>query len=209
MTVEGGPPGLPPRQAAPRRGRGQKFPGARDAILTAARAQFAEQGYARTTIRSVARAAGVDPRLVMHFFTSKDVLFDTVLALPEEVPRRMVAALEGDRAGLAERLTRAYVSLWEDPETAPQVQAVFRSLATSPEASRLMRDFIETRVALAATHDIDEVAMTTAIAQLLGAVVARHILKVGHVANLTVDEFVAALVPSVETALAGGGVPSG
>ena len=36
------------------------------AILAAARMQFGQSGFEKTTIRSVASAAGVDPALVMH-----------------------------------------------------------------------------------------------------------------------------------------------
>ncbi|HAA79368.1 MAG TPA: TetR family transcriptional regulator, partial [Microbacteriaceae bacterium] len=39
-----------------------------DAIAQAAREQFASVGYAQTTIRSIALQAGVDPKLVMHYF---------------------------------------------------------------------------------------------------------------------------------------------
>jgi AcrR family transcriptional regulator len=44
-------------------------------ILDAARALFAEVGFERATIRAVARAAEVDPALVMQYFGSKQELF--------------------------------------------------------------------------------------------------------------------------------------
>src|SRR5215469_6822839 len=47
----------------------------RAAILEIARSQFGNHGFERTTIRSVASAAGVDPALVMHYFGSKADLF--------------------------------------------------------------------------------------------------------------------------------------
>ena len=37
-------------------------------IVAAARDEFAEHGWAGTTIRAVARAADVDPALVYHYF---------------------------------------------------------------------------------------------------------------------------------------------
>jgi AcrR family transcriptional regulator len=37
-------------------------------ILSAAREEFARDGWAGTTIRAVARAADVDPVLVYHYF---------------------------------------------------------------------------------------------------------------------------------------------
>src|ERR1700748_2897098 len=47
----------------------------RAAILDSARSQFGSHGFERTTIRSVASQAGVDPALVMHYFGSKAGLF--------------------------------------------------------------------------------------------------------------------------------------
>ena len=51
--------------ATARRGRRPGAPDTRAGILAAARAQFAAQGFTRTTIRGVAREAGVDPALVI------------------------------------------------------------------------------------------------------------------------------------------------
>ena len=57
------------------------------AILGAAREQFAQQGYDRASIRSIAAQACVDPALVMRYFTSKEALFaaavDVDLMLPD------------------------------------------------------------------------------------------------------------------------------
>ena len=60
---------------AKRAGRRPGNSGTREAILEAARRQFADLGYDRTTLRSVAAEAGVDPALVVHFFGSKQQLF--------------------------------------------------------------------------------------------------------------------------------------
>src|SRR5262249_4006130 len=47
-------------------------------IREAALAQFAEHGFERTTIRGIARAAGVSPGLLRHHFGSKQELKDAV-----------------------------------------------------------------------------------------------------------------------------------
>src|SRR4051794_7313348 len=50
-----------------RRGRRPAGEDTRGVILAAARAEFGSRGYDGTTIRGIARAAGVDARLVHHY----------------------------------------------------------------------------------------------------------------------------------------------
>jgi AcrR family transcriptional regulator len=69
---------------------------ARARIRDAALAQFAEHGFARTTIRGIARAAGVSPGLVRHHFGSKD---DLRRACDDHVVR--VSRQYSERAGAA------------------------------------------------------------------------------------------------------------
>lgn len=50
-------------------------PRAHDAIRDAAETLFARRGYAATSVRDIAGAAGVDPALVIRHFGSKEKLF--------------------------------------------------------------------------------------------------------------------------------------
>lgn len=47
----------------------------RTAILDAAREQFVQQGYEATSVRAIAKAAGIDAALVIRYFGSKDELY--------------------------------------------------------------------------------------------------------------------------------------
>ena len=58
-----------------RSGRRAGDSGTREAIVTAARRRFAENGYDGATIRGIAADAGVDPALVLHFHGTKERLF--------------------------------------------------------------------------------------------------------------------------------------
>jgi AcrR family transcriptional regulator len=49
--------------------------GAREHLLAVAVREFARRGFARTSIRDIARAAGLQPGSVYHHFSSKDDLF--------------------------------------------------------------------------------------------------------------------------------------
>jgi AcrR family transcriptional regulator len=74
----------------------------REAILAAAVTAFAERGYRAVTVRDVARAAGVDPALVVRYFGSKGGLFaEGVGAVGAS---GIADALAGPVAGLADRL---------------------------------------------------------------------------------------------------------
>ncbi|MFD4977614.1 TetR family transcriptional regulator, partial [Streptomyces sp. NPDC058424] len=55
---------------ARRRGRPRREEAAdtRDRILTAAREEFSERGYEKTSVRGIAKTAGVDSALVHHYF---------------------------------------------------------------------------------------------------------------------------------------------
>src|ERR1700750_3394464 len=55
--------------------RPRSAPATRAAILDAARSRFGEHGYERTTLRAVAGDVGVDPAMVIRYFTNKEGLF--------------------------------------------------------------------------------------------------------------------------------------
>ncbi len=196
VLAAAGEPGGPAR-----RRRGERLPGARDLILSAARELFAERGYAGATIRAIAGRAGVDAALVMHFFPAKDRLFAAAMAFPPDLPRRIAAAVSGDFDGMAERLVRVYVDAWEDPTTSARFRAALGSIAANEQAIEALREFLQTSVLDVAARRLRPVPTVLALSQLFGAAVARYVVGVGPLAELGVDEFVAALTPAVDRSL--------
>ncbi len=77
----------------------------------------------------------------MHFFGSKDGLFDAALrgAMPIQ---ELASVLAGEVSSLGVRLTRRYLEVWESPETGPRIRAIVGSIATTPAAAQIMRDFM-------------------------------------------------------------------
>jgi DNA-binding transcriptional regulator YbjK len=67
---------VPTAKRNPTRHRGPRDePGVMlERITVAARASFARNGWAGTTLRGVARQVGVDPALVHYYFSSKEEL---------------------------------------------------------------------------------------------------------------------------------------
>jgi AcrR family transcriptional regulator len=90
--------------------------GTRAAILRAARARFASDGYQRATIRAIAADADIDPSMVMRYYGNKAQLFaaavDVHLRLPD------VAQIPRDQLGRT--LVAHFIKRWEgDPPTTP------------------------------------------------------------------------------------------
>jgi AcrR family transcriptional regulator len=107
----------------------------REAIAEAARRQFAELGYDRTTMRGIASEAGVDAALVVRFYGSKDGLFRDVMALPPMVAEAIAGLADGPRETVGRRLAEAIVGMLENPRSRPVIVGRIRS-ATSAGSLR-------------------------------------------------------------------------
>ncbi|MEV4177285.1 TetR family transcriptional regulator [Nonomuraea sp. NPDC049709] len=193
----------------PKRAGGRR-PGAtrtRAEILQAAQESFAESGYTGTTIRGVARAAGVDPALVLQFFGSKDGLFDAALRADPPVGDLAELAGQGELSELGARLARRYLELWEDPRTGPRMLAVIRAATASPSASAMVTSFMTDAVMLPLARAVqaDEPELRAALtgAYLFGVATARYVLRIEPLASLDTESAVASLAPVVQHHLTG------
>src|ERR1700739_4233560 len=86
----------------------------RQEIVEAAARVFAEKGYDGTSLRAVARAAGVDPALVHHYFDGKADLFVTAMALPFDPREVKRANVDSGAAGSA--VVESFVAMWDRAE---------------------------------------------------------------------------------------------
>jgi AcrR family transcriptional regulator len=79
-------------RSEPREPPSRRRPEKRAAIVAAARSAFSREGYARTSIETVAESAGVSTRTIYNHFGGKEDLFGTVLhASAGEVAETFVA----------------------------------------------------------------------------------------------------------------------
>jgi len=127
------------KPAASVRGRRAGRPQTRALILQVARRRFLAQGYRAVTMRAVAADAGVDAALISYFFGSKKGLFGAALALPANPPEVLVGALAGDPATLPERVLRALVHAWDDPEHGGPLRVMVSAATGDPEVGRCSR----------------------------------------------------------------------
>ena len=197
--------GPSPASSPARRGRRPGAPDTRAAILAAARELFAASGYAGTSIRGVAAAAGVDAALVHHYFGTKDDLFLAALQLPVD-PRALLAPVaEAGVDGAGERLLRVFLGVWEDDRNQASLLALVRGLA-EPSGQRLLRDGVLEMILLplgrALSLDRPEQRMALVASQLVGLVILRYLLRAEPLASLPPDALVAAYAPTLQRYLA-------
>lgn len=197
---------MPTPARSSRRGRRPGAPDTRSLILDVARAAFAESGYAGTTIRRVAAGAGVDAALVHHYFGTKDDLFVAAMELPVDPRRVLGPALAGGPDGAGERLLRAFVTLWDDPEVAPALVGVVRS-ALQPGGERLLSEGFVPVVLLPAGEalgiDRPEVRMPLVISQVAGIILTRYVIGLEPIASMPADAVVTTYAPVLQHFLTG------
>jgi AcrR family transcriptional regulator len=178
----------------------------REAILAAARRQFAERGYDRTSLRAIAAEAEVDPALVTHFFGSKQRLFVEVVEFPFDPAEALPRVLDGDPATVGMRLAEFVVSLLENPDARARITGVVRAASSEPEVARRVRELLTREVwaPAAALLDVDdaELRMNLVGSQIVGLVMARYIVGAEPLASLPPDELVAAIGPTLQRYLA-------
>ena len=168
-------------------------------ILDAAARLFVADGYERTTIRGVARAAGVDGGLVMHYFGSKQQLFERVThgspapvptGTPEQICEQILAQLD-------EGLRREPV----------HSLAVLRSMLTHPEAAQAARTGAaryQDQLSRALPGDDARLRAEMVTAVILGLIVSRHLLKAGELADGDPDRITGLLRPGLRSLLGAG-----
>ena len=182
--------------------------GTRQAVLAAAQRQFAEIGYDRTTMRSVALEADVDQKLVAYFFGSKHALFVAATRLPFDPVAAMPRVLDGEPGGIGQRLAAHIVGLLEQPDAGGRLIGLVRAAASEPEAARMVRDLfthaIWEPVAARLSMSEPKLAVGLVATQVLGLVMARYIIRAEPLASLPADAVAAAIAPTLQRLLAGG-----
>jgi len=175
--------------------------GTREKIIAAARSQFARHGYEGATMRGIAAAARVDPRLVLHYFDSKDGVFKAAMEFPFDPAEALPQLLAPGTDGLGARLVRFFIGVWDSPAGA-RAQAMVRSVVASDDAAALMRDFVRrevlARVAQALEVDNPDLRASLAASQLVGLAILRYVVKVEPLVSATPDELAAWLGPTLQ-----------
>jgi AcrR family transcriptional regulator len=200
------------------RPRGRRPGGAdtRAAIIEAARSEFAAQGYDATSLRAIARTAGVDPALVHHYFGGKPEVFAAVVDMRVDPAALIERVLAGPREEVGEALVRTFLMVWDSEEGRQRFLALVRSAMSHEEATRMLREFLTHvvfgRVTTALARDgadREELQLGAGLAagQMVGMAIMRYVIRFPGVEHASHDELAAMLGPTVQRYLAPPEVP--
>jgi AcrR family transcriptional regulator len=189
-------------------GRTGRRPGGantKGAILDAARAAFAEQGFHGATIRGIAARAQVDPALVHHYFGSKEDLFGAAIDLPLRPADAAVTVLAGGKDELGERLVRLFFSVWENPESRAGLVAMLRGAFTTEQGARALREFFESTMLerIAPALDLPDARMRMALiaSHMVGVAVLRYVVGFEALRSAPIEEIIGLVAPRVQSYL--------
>ena len=192
----------PRRRGRPSRTDEDSGPGARERILESARTQFAERGYDKASVRGIAKAAGVDPALVHHYFGTKDEVFAAAIEVSFEPALVVPAILGGPREAIGERLARFFIGVWENPVSRAPLLAIVRSALTHEAAAKVLRTFVLRRLLerIAAELDVPDPRFRAELAasHMIGIVILRYVIEVEPLASADPEEIVAQVAPTLQ-----------
>lgn len=179
----------------------------RDRILSSARELFARNGIDKTSIRSIAAAAGVDSALVHHYFGNKQQLFAAAIHIPVDPMVVLEPLRRTPIEELGYVLPMLLVPLW-DSEMGDSLIATMRSLLTGSDVS-LIRSFLQEVIVAEVAPRVDNPAGTGRIrvqfvaSQLVGVVMARYIIGLEPFASLPPEQIAKTIAPNLQRYLTG------
>ena len=172
-------------------------------ILAAARERFGAVGFQGATIRAIAADAGIDPAMVMRYYGSKDKLF----AAAAEFDLRFPDFAAMDPAQVGRSLVGHFLERWEGDEA---LVILLRSSATNGEAAQRMQEIFGTQIRplVASFVPPQDVGVRAGLiaTQILGMALCRFVLRLPPVVEMSRDEIVDSLGPTIQRYL---GLPEG
>jgi AcrR family transcriptional regulator len=173
----------------------------RAAILDAARGQFAAQGFGGTSMRSIAREAGVDVSLISHYFGDKSGLLVATMELPVNPVEKIASVIEGGPDGMAERLLRTFLGSW-DPHRdifSSMVRTTLGSGDSQAPMLQLARNILITSLLEVLEGDDRDARASLIAGQLIGMALMRYVVRLPALADTPVEDVVRLYAPGMQT----------
>ena len=179
---------------------------ARDDIIRAARVTFAEEGYDGTSLRAVARAAGVDAALIHHYFDGKAGLFMAAMAFPFD-PRQVQLDAEATSPSTmpGAAVVEGFLTMWDLAEgTGSSFVSCVGAMAASPDVANAMREFVRERVwqhirpIEGESEETTDARRALVASQLMGLAYTRYVLRVPPISTASPSEIGRWVGPTLE-----------
>ena len=171
-------------------------------ILAAARDEFAQHGWAGSTMRAVARAADVDPALVYHYFGSKEGLLDAATNPPQKWLESVAKVWTTPVDQLGAALITLLLASWADDEIGPTLRAILQTAAHEPATREKLRRVVEGSlmgVSGLGTDERDRLVRSGLVSsQMMGFALMRYVWKIEPIASMSDDEAIAAVSPNLQ-----------
>jgi len=155
----------------------------------------------------MARRAGVDARLVHHYFDGKDDIFLAAMEIPVRLTDLAESLTAGPREELGERLVRFFLGVWDTPEGRMRITGLMRSALTHERAAKMLREFLSraifSRVAAEVRSDDPGLRADLAASQMAGLVMLRYVLRIEPLASTAAEDLVGHLAPTLQRYLVG------
>lgn len=139
--------------------------------------------------------------MVLYLFGSKAALFreSMKLVLPSDLLTTEIARQDDD---LGCRIVRAYLGIWEQPDTAASMVSMVQSATSNSDANDAFRSFLHDYLLTAVSSALgggDEARLRAMLAatNLVGTGMLRYVMRVPPLSSLRVDEVVGLVGPAV------------
>lgn len=185
---------------------GAKSARTRQRLVSSAAELFAARSFDAVSVRAIAKAAGVDPALINHYFGSKEGLFQAVMEASLRPERVEAEVLSSSREEWGHSIVRAVERAWTSPAAYGLSAIVRRAIAGNQNliSAFVSRAFLP-RLAQLLDCPEPERSLRAGLAgaQIAGLVLARHVVRVDPLASLTSDQIVGLIGPVVQHYLTG------
>lgn len=188
-----------------RTGRRPGKPETRERILEVAREAFIAHGYTRTSVRAIAREAGVDQALVHHYFGSKKGLILAVARMTFDPTDLVEKIADHGLVGIGPRIIATSTGIWESPAG----RVMTKTLRAYPNIMLEVAGIVAEKIlAIARAHpelpreDL-EVRIGLLEVQMVGLMTARYVARVEPLASLSRDDVIRVVGPILQHILVG------
>jgi AcrR family transcriptional regulator len=179
----------------------------RERILDSARELFAARGFDKTSVRSIATAAGVDSALVHHYFGTKQQLFTAAVHIPIDPMTVLGPLRDAPLDQLGHTLPSLLIPLWDSTLGAGLI-ATLRSMLAGSDVT-LLRSFIQEIITAEIGPRVDnppgsgKIRIQFVASQLVGVAMARYILALEPFTSLPAQRIADTIGPNLQHYLTG------